>query len=377
MGFNAIWFSPVTKHTPQGYHGYYQTDLYSLNEHFGTAQDLKDLSNALNRRSMYLMVDVVTNHFGSETTDTDIDYSAFYPFNSSYYFHDYCAVDYNNQTSAVMCWLDDNLVDVRTEDQNVVDAFSTWIKELVSNYSVDGLRIDSVKDVDKASMEPFCQAAGVYCLGELSNGNADYAYPYQSVLNGGGIINYPLYDAFNQTFLYNLSSTEDLAYAIYLDRNNSIESTLHGTFTENHDNPRIACANPDITVAANAIGFTILTHGISIIYQGQEQHLDGGDDPYCREAMWLGENGGFNTSALLYATVKKLNAVRQWAINHTPDYLSSKNFALNYSADQIAMRKGLVRTILTFAGEGQANATFTTKGAEFVPGLTVVDLISC
>ena len=77
------------------------------------------------------------------------------------------AIDYDNQTSAEICWLYTNLPDVRTEDQNVVDAYSEWISELVANYSIDGLRIDSVKDVDKASMPPFCQAAGVYCLGEV------------------------------------------------------------------------------------------------------------------------------------------------------------------------------------------------------------------
>lgn len=178
MGFTAIWISPVTKNTPAGYHGYYQTDLYSLNEHFGTEQDLKDLSAALHERDMYLMVDVVTNHFASETTDyTQIDYSQYVPFDDASYFHPYCDIDYGNQTSAEQCWLYSNLPDVRTEDQDIVDAYSTWIKHLVANYSIDGLRIDSVKDVDKTSMLPFCEAAGVYCLGELSNNDPSYAYP--------------------------------------------------------------------------------------------------------------------------------------------------------------------------------------------------------
>lgn len=177
MGFSAIWISPVTENTPAGYHGYYQTDLYALNSNFGTAQDLKDLSQALHDRDMYLMVDVVTNHFGSVDDYPDIDYASYYPFNSSSYFHDYCAIDYDNQSSAEICWLDSNLPDVRTEDQDMVDAYSTWISQLVANYSIDGLRIDSVKDVDMASMPPFCEAAGVYCMGELSNNDPACAYP--------------------------------------------------------------------------------------------------------------------------------------------------------------------------------------------------------
>lgn len=89
MGFNAIWISPITKNTPTGYHGYYQTDLYSLNENFGTEQDLKDLSAALHKKDMYLMVDVVTNHFGSLSAGPNIDYSQYYPFNDESYFHPY------------------------------------------------------------------------------------------------------------------------------------------------------------------------------------------------------------------------------------------------------------------------------------------------
>lgn len=73
MGFDAVWISPVTKNTPAGYHGYYQTDLHKLNEHFGTEQDLKDLSSSLHRRGMYMMVDVVTNHFGSTSSAPDVD----------------------------------------------------------------------------------------------------------------------------------------------------------------------------------------------------------------------------------------------------------------------------------------------------------------
>ena len=137
MGFDAIWISPITKNTADGYHGYYQTDLYSLNSNFGTTQDLKDLSQALHDRGMYLMVDVVTNHFGSRTADS-IDYASFVPFDDSSYFHSYCEIDYDNQTSAEICWLYNNLPDVRTEDQNIVTAYAAWIGELVANYSIDG-----------------------------------------------------------------------------------------------------------------------------------------------------------------------------------------------------------------------------------------------
>ena len=58
MNFDAIWISPITKQieevTPYGdpYHGYWQQDIYALNEHFGTEDDLKALSTELHNRGM-------------------------------------------------------------------------------------------------------------------------------------------------------------------------------------------------------------------------------------------------------------------------------------------------------------------------------------
>ncbi len=62
------------------------------------------------------------------------------------------------------CWEGDNIVslpDLRTEDADVLSEFNTWIKELVSNFTIDGLRIDSVMEVDTAFWSTF-QTAGKF-----------------------------------------------------------------------------------------------------------------------------------------------------------------------------------------------------------------------
>jgi alpha-amylase len=75
MGFDAIWISPVPHsleenttwgygyHGYHGYHGHWLDDPFNLNNHFGTAQDLRSLSNVLHERNISLMVDVVINRF--------------------------------------------------------------------------------------------------------------------------------------------------------------------------------------------------------------------------------------------------------------------------------------------------------------------------
>lgn len=46
------------------YHGYWAQNIYEVNANFGDAASLKNLSDELHDRGMYLMVDVVANHMG-------------------------------------------------------------------------------------------------------------------------------------------------------------------------------------------------------------------------------------------------------------------------------------------------------------------------
>jgi hypothetical protein len=105
MGFTAIWISPVTLNLPQdtpygeAYHGYWQRNINALNSNFGTTDDFKELSNALHAHRMYLMVDVVVNHFGWDGNVSTVDCSQFVPFNSSSYFHSYYTISQDHCNS--------------------------------------------------------------------------------------------------------------------------------------------------------------------------------------------------------------------------------------------------------------------------------------
>lgn len=58
MGFTAIWISPITENIPDltyegaAYHGFWPQKINQVNSNFGTAADLKALSNALHQRGM-------------------------------------------------------------------------------------------------------------------------------------------------------------------------------------------------------------------------------------------------------------------------------------------------------------------------------------
>ncbi|HSB21203.1 MAG TPA: alpha-amylase family glycosyl hydrolase [Anaeromyxobacteraceae bacterium] len=72
LGATAVWITPPVANMwwdplqqSGGYHGYWARDLKKVDEHLGTLATYQALSDALHRRGMYLIQDVVPNHMGN------------------------------------------------------------------------------------------------------------------------------------------------------------------------------------------------------------------------------------------------------------------------------------------------------------------------
>lgn len=64
------------------------------------------------------------------------------------------------------CWAGDNVValpDLRTEDDDVLDVWKSWITDLVAKYGIDGVRLDSTQQLDNAFLTPF-ETAGKFSI---------------------------------------------------------------------------------------------------------------------------------------------------------------------------------------------------------------------
>jgi alpha-amylase len=128
------------------------------------------------------------------------------------------------------------LPDLDTTRQDVKDLYSNWISNLVSTYSIDGLRVDTVKHVQKDFWPGFSQAAGVYCVGEVFSGDPGYVCDYQNYMDG--LLNYPLYYSLTRAFQSTSGSISDLVKQVKAIKDGCKDSTLLGTFLENQDNKR-------------------------------------------------------------------------------------------------------------------------------------------
>ncbi|KAJ5915678.1 alpha-amylase [Penicillium verhagenii] len=386
MGFTAIWISPITEQLSEdtedgeAYHGYWQQKIYDVNSNFGTADDLLALSDAVHARGMYLMLDVVPNHMGYDGDGDDVDYSVFDPFDSSSYFHSYCLItDYTDIEMVQDCWEGDTIVslpDLNTTQTVVQDIWYAWVADLVANYSVDGLRIDSVLEVQPSFFPAYQSAAGVYCVGEVDDGDPSLDCPYQDYLDG--ILNYPIYYQLLYAFESSSGSISDLYDMIKSVADDCSDPTLLGNFIENHDNPRFAYYTSDYSQAKNVASFIFFSDGIPIVYAGQEQHYSGGDVPYNREATWLSE---YATTAELYTWIATTNAIRKLAISLDDDYITYANDPFYTDDNTIAMRKGTsglqVITVLSNLGADGSSYTLTLSGSGYDSGVELIEAYSC
>ncbi|KAK7744988.1 hypothetical protein SLS53_003222 [Cytospora paraplurivora] len=388
MGFTAIWISPYVEqmsgNTTDGssYHGYWAQNIYAVNSAFGTADDLADLSTAVHERGMYLMLDVVTNHYAYDGCGDCVDYSEFVPFNSKSYFHDFCLIDYDNITSCQVCWEGDNIValaDLRTEDSYVQDTFNDWIKEVVANYSIDGIRLDSALQVNYNFTPSFESASGVYLIGEVFNGNVDLVTSYQNNKYMSGLMGYPMWYKITDAFKSTSGSISDLVDRINTWKSTASDTSLYGSFLENHDNARFPSLTSDTALIKTAIAFTVLYDGIPIVYQGQEQQFSGSGVPYNREALWKSD---YNTSTELYSWITGLNAIRSWAISVNSTYLNYNAWPIYSDSNTIGVRKGysgnqVVGVYSNVGSSGSTTVTLTAANTGFTAGEALTDVLSC
>ena len=306
LGFDAIWISPVVTNTNisdgfgDSYHGFWASDLYTVNSHFGTEQDLIDLADALHKRGMYLMIDVVANHMGlaPQIQGTDgiskDDFSSFVPFNDSSHYHDCsncpksCWIsDWTNQNEIEQCRLA-GLPDLNQSVPFVAETLTSWVSDyVVKKWKADGIRIDTVCEVEKPFWCKFQKAAGVYAVGEASHGDPKYVGPYQDCLDG--VMSYPMFYTIRDVFGSGHSMTE-LNGRIDDYRNNMNDARMLGNFVDNHDQDRFLCdSKPENgnyhRKYINALTFAMTFTGIPIIYQGTAHAFDGvlGEDGGCSD----------------------------------------------------------------------------------------------
>ncbi|KAJ9106757.1 hypothetical protein QFC19_003070 [Naganishia cerealis] len=299
----------VVTHWGEAYHGYWVTDVNKFNPRFGNAADLKALSKAVHDRGMLLMVDIVVNFAASLSTETSA--AALAPQNLTFkkpeHYHPLCLIDYNWQDSVERCWMGDGyvpLMDYNTENAEVQNTLNTMIKNLVTTYGIDGLRIDAAKHVPKPFWTNFCAAAGVFCIGEAYQSDVAPLFPsfladYQKSKSLDSLLNYAaFFNGVKNAFqVPGRANMKDMAAAMTQYTAQFPDPGVLGNFLSNHDVSRFRSVTASDSVAYNALVWQHLFDGLPITYYGEEQEIkSGSSDPDQRQALWATGMGNYSTT---------------------------------------------------------------------------------
>lgn len=121
----------------------------------------------------------------------------------------------------------------------------------------------------------------------------------------------------------------------------------------------------------------MLFDGVPMLYQGQEQHLNGGGNPWNREAIWL---TGYKNDTVLYKLIATLNGIRRHAINLDSGYVDVLTHSIFTGGSELAFSKGVEgrQVVMLLSNQGTQGKPYPlTLPVSFNAGTAVTDVLNC
>ena len=308
LGATALWSTPLLEDNEPvySYHTYAQSDLYKIDPRYGTNEDYKRLASEMHKLDMKLIMDYVTNHWGSKhwmIQDLPTkDWIHQWPegFRRSNY---RMTTQFDNnaaQVDAKGCmdgWFDTTMPDMNQSNPlllNYITQNAIWWIEYAD---LDGFRVDTYSYNDKDGIAQWTKAImeeypNFNIVGEVwMHNQAQIAYWQKDskigAINGfnshlPSIMDFTLHDALMVVFDEDEGAWDKgmiRAYEnftndfLYPDINNIL------LFAGNHDTNRInEIYQGDIDKYKMAMTLVFTTRGIPQIYYGDEIGMLGNRD---------------------------------------------------------------------------------------------------
>lgn len=300
LGVTTVWITPVYQNHEDGsYHGYGATDMYAVDEHFGSLADLKALADALHKRGMKLVLDTVPNHVGPAHVWVDDPPEPGW-FHGTKAHHRRAQGDFKPLTDPHAPWLEqrdvtegwfaDILPDLNQEDATVARYLTQNAEWWIEETGADGLRLDTFPYVGREFWHGYLgEIHALYphltAVGEVFNPDATITSSFAGGVTRNGMdtgldtpFDFPSYFALRDVFLHGapMSKLTDVwrLDALYPHPERLVP------FVGNHDTVRFM-GEPGATPAKLKLAFAVLLtmRGMPQIYSGDEIAMTGGGDP--------------------------------------------------------------------------------------------------
>ncbi len=335
LGAEGIWLTPIF--SSPSYHKYDVADYYTIDQQFGTLDDLKELISLCHERNVKIILDLPINH----TSDQNPWFSAFCEAHqnndsSSEYYDLYCFSDSASSDGRVFAKIDGTeeyyecnfSQDMPELDFNSPKAtqMMTEVAEYYLDMGVDGFRFDAAKYIflgEEASNVEFWSNY----IGKLREKNSD-VFTVAEVWAHDSIVE--PYLAATSCFDFTMSqlsgqiataakSGDVNSYTAYVEEylasvSKQSESTMMVPFIANHDMDRAAgflsVSSGEAKIAANLY---LLSPGAPFIYYGEEIGMKGSrgsadTDANRRLAMLWGDGDSVrDPEGTTYSSDKQIN----------------------------------------------------------------------
>jgi glycosidase len=302
LGITTLWLNPIVDNdnTTETYHGYGATDLYAVEDHFGSLQDFQQLVAAAHQQGLKVLLDMVPNHVGPK-----------HPWASSPpapgWLHgtkeNHIANDYDfppvtdphavekNYRSALKGWFANVLPDLAQENPLVAQYLLQNAYWWMETGGVDGFRIDTFPYVPRSFWTAYLQGLQTTYPNFFAVGEVYYFQPtVVSYFAGGkkgfdGIdthlttpFDFPMNSAIREVVNHG-ASAKKIVEVLRQDRLYPHPELLV-TFIGNHDMTRFV-TDAGGSTAKLKLGFSLLAtlRGIPQIYSGDEIAMPGSEDP--------------------------------------------------------------------------------------------------
>ncbi|MFZ5825672.1 MAG: alpha-amylase family glycosyl hydrolase [Bacillota bacterium] len=287
LGVTGIWLTPVVENQKGGYHGYWATDFYKVDENLGSMETLKRLVDEAHKREMKVFLDVVVNHT-----------APLHP-----WVNDPSKANWFHQEGGITNWNDQKqiengklagLPDLAQENPAVKQYLIEMSKWWIDQTGVDGFRLDTVRHVptwfwEEYTKELHAHKPGFFLMGEAWNGDLNYLKRY---LNTGldSLVDFARLYAIQEVFAR--GADPSVLHATVSRQLQETPDKVWATFIDNHDLPRFVTGSAPGGEKKQrlALAYLLTSPGMPILYYGTEVALPGGDDPDNRRDMKFGAN---------------------------------------------------------------------------------------
>lgn len=285
IGCNGIYIGPLFESVG---HGYETTDYKKVDSRLGTNEDLTGFVAECHKQGIRVILDGVFNHTGR-------DFFAFRDLKrnreNSRYKDWYCNVNFHGNNSAhdgfsYEGWGGhDSLPKLNQKNPAVRDYICDVIRFWVSEYDIDGIRLDAADVLDFDYMKAMRRVANevktdFWLMGEVIH--SDYSrWVNESTLHS--VTNYALHKALYSA--HNEHNYFEIAHTIkYVSETAGDYRKLY-TFVDNHDVERIytKLKNKADFVPVHILLYTL--PGIPSIYYGSEFGIEGRKERYSDDSL--------------------------------------------------------------------------------------------